>query len=196
MHKSFVIDCETKTGLNEIYDRRHPIEAPSNYKDPEKIKAYMESKNNEKAKRVDIDYADLFCLGIKEVGGEARCLTDKKEIETALNDITGFTIVTYNGLHFDIPLILRWGIKNNLNLPYGWLKQLTNRYEQAHIDIQDRMVEKGKFRSLDEFCEIYIGKTKQDINFDTATDEEIIKHNLEDLSMTEELFLTLKPILI
>ena len=190
------LDCETKTGLTDLYNKLHPVEAPSNYKDAEKIKAYIEGKDTDKAIRVDTDYCDIFCVGLKEENKDAECFTDKKEIEKKLNEVVknAGRIITFNGRLFDIPVLMRWGIKNNLNLPYRELRLMAKKYNNdLHIDIAEMMT---PFRSLDELLQIYLQISKKEIDFKTCTDQELINHCLEDIKNTELLFNKLKPILI
>jgi hypothetical protein len=44
----------------------------------------------------------------------------------------------YNGKKFDIPTIIKNGIKQGLKLPYFKLKQMTKRYDTSkHIDLME-----------------------------------------------------------
>ncbi len=197
--KKFIIDIETSVDdrLLSIYTQN--LKAPKNIKDEKKIEEVLSKKRDEaeKAVKVDTDFADILCIGVKEIGGEAKLYTPK-ELEKFFADNTSnsefgnnynFQFITYNGKVFDIPLLMKTGIKQGFIYPYKLLKEMTNRYKNnMHIDLMIEIGEFGKYKTLDTMLQIYCGIEKTPINFNTASNDEIKKHCLEDLINTEKLY--------
>src|SRR4029077_723393 len=119
MARHLIIDCET-VAINDVQTYLEPPTAPSNYKDEAKIAAYIaeESKRLGEKAALDIDLARIVCLGW-QLGEEAGHWIIKDEIaeQTILAEfwrqfwpvyVPGHTIaVTFNGLNYDLPLLLR-----------------------------------------------------------------------------------------
>jgi hypothetical protein len=117
--RHLIIDCET-VAINDVQTYLEPPTAPSNYKDEAKIAAYIaeESKRQAEKAALDIDLARLVCLGW-QLGEESGHWIIKDEIaeQTILAEfwrqfwpvyVPGHTIaVTFNGLNYDLPLLLR-----------------------------------------------------------------------------------------
>ena len=73
---------------------------------------------------------------------------------------------------------------------------MTKRYQtEWHIDLMEILCDYGKWKSLDELLQIYLGISKKPIDFETATEEEIKEHCLEDLKNTEKLYNKFKIII-
>lgn len=196
MYKKFTIDIETKPQANLVELYTKGIKAPKTYKDEEKIKEYIENKANEFKKKmsVDTDYADIICIGIKELGKEPK-LYYKETIEQFFKENEKPVFITFNGKKFDIPLLMKWGIKNNLDLPYQYLKGMTKRWStEWHIDLQEVMCD-NTYKSLDELLQIYLGISKKPIDFNTASEKEIKEHCLEDIINSELLYNKFKLII-
>ena len=199
---TFILDIETSASEKALSIVNQNIKAPANLKDPEKIAQALESKKAGASKtvKVDTDLADILCIGIKEVGGEKKLYTPK-ELEAwfesrKIADYEGkgfhydIRFVTYNGKAFDIPLLIKVGIKESLNYPYHLLVEMTNRYNNKnHIDLMTEVGAYGQYKSLDMMLQIYCGISKTPIDFDTASDEEVKKHCLEDIDNTEKLYM-------
>jgi predicted PolB exonuclease-like 3'-5' exonuclease len=197
--RTYILDIETKPGqgLDVIFNKG--IKAPKTYKDPEKIADYIEKKKKEsiKAMSVDPDYLDIACFGIYDVQtGEAE-VYEPEHLSEQMHRLTGGQVITFNGKKFDIPAIIKYGIKYDLDLPYKWLKRACKRYETTnHIDLMEELGEYGSYRSLDEYLQIYLGVEKKEIDFATCTDEELREHCLEDIFSTKKLFDKFRPIFI
>ena len=165
LYKKYILDIETKPqeDLKEIYPK----------KDISKM-------------AIDTDYADIVCIGLKELGKEPQLINDN-QLEELFKKRAVF--ITYNGKGFDIPLIIRYGIKKDLDLPYKELRDMTKRFQtEWHIDLMEILCDYGKWKSLDELLQIYLGISKKPIDFETATEEEIKEHCLDDLYQTEMLY--------
>lgn len=196
MYKKFTIDIESKPQANLVELYTKGIKAPKTYKDEEKIKEYIENKANEFKKKmsVDTDYADIICIGIKELGKEPK-LYYKETIEQFFKENEKPVFITFNGKKFDIPLLMKWGIKNNLDLPYQYLKGMTKRWStEWHIDLQEVICD-NTYKSLDELLQIYLGISKKPIDFNTASEKEIKEHCLEDIINSELLYNKFKLII-
>ena len=55
------------------------------------------------------------------------------------------------------------------------------------IDLQEVICD-NDYKSLDELLQIYLGISKKPIDFETASEEEIKEHCLEDILNTELLY--------
>lgn len=198
---TFILDIETKMSDKSLSIYEQNIKAPGNLKDPVKIEEALALKRAKasKAIKTDTDFADILCIGIKQSGGEKKLYTPK-ELEAwfesrkiADRDGNGFhydiKFVTYNGKAFDIPLLIKVGIKEGLNYPYQLLMDMTNKYKNnKHIDLMLELGAYGQFKSLDTMLQIYCDISKTPVDFDTAGDEEIKEHCLEDLDNTDKLY--------
>ena len=65
----------------------------------------------------------------------------------------------------------------------------------GHVDLIEEICQ-GKFKSMDELLQIYLGIAKKPIDFTTATEEEIKEHCREDIENTEKLYNLFKPLFI
>ena len=190
----FVLDLETKGDkkLQKIADENIKIDA--RLKDEDKIK---ESMNKKMA--TDPDYNEVICVGLKELGKEGK-LYSLKEMEAWFKEnkreIEGLDIrfITFNGKGFDLPVLIKAGLKNKLKFPYRQLKRMTKKYElRQHYDLME-IFDSG-FKSLDLLLQIYLGIKKKEIDFNTASEKEIKTHCLEDLINTEKAYLFIEPVL-
>lgn len=170
-----VVDAET-LAIPDVETYLEPVVAPSNYKDPEKIAAYELEARNRLVERaaLDIDLAQILCLGIwgegytdpivKTVddftGGERELLdwfVDSMKSE-------GLPLVTFNGLRYDVPLIMRRCLY--LNLPCPQLQ--VDRFKHPEVvDLAQILSYDGKldFHSLSFYCNRFGIKTaEQDLD--------------------------------
>jgi predicted PolB exonuclease-like 3'-5' exonuclease len=146
-------------------------------------------EDTQKGMATDPDFCEIICIGIKEQGKEPRNYTLEEYAEWIPNHIED-TLITYNGKQFDLPVIIRCGIKAGLKLPYRELKFLCEKYRATkHIDLmQELNVGWRKYKSLNTLIQIYLGISKTPVDFKTASDEEIKVHCLEDLANTAKVF--------
>lgn len=183
-----ILDIETKADKKLLETYVNNLSAPKNYKDEEKIKEWIENKKqeSEKALAVDPDYNDIVCIGIKENDLPAR-LVDIKELGVILSGQT--TLVTFNGKNFDLPTLIKFGIKNKIELPYTNLRIWSKKWQtESHIDLMEFISDGRDYKSLDEYLQIYLGISKTPIDFQTCTQEELEKHCLEDVENTYKLY--------
>lgn len=155
-------------------------------KDPEKIKEDLAKKHAEAKEKmsVDKDFCKIRMIGLRYNGEYHRLtLEDFADFELPVNSM----FVTFNGLKFDFPVIIRGLVKSGLTGDAITLKKCLERFSPYHIDLMDRLSAFGEFKSLDHYAQIYLGKSKKPIDFLTCSDEELESHNAEDLLLLEEL---------
>lgn len=209
MSKIAILDIETK-GDQKLFDTFVAnIKPDPRLKDPAKIDADL-SEKEERAlfdMCLDHDYADIICIGVYDLHEKKKHLFSPVEFAKWLNGFEkvsksegmgasktkryqSYRVVTFNGKQFDLPILIKNGIKNNIDYPYQWMLNQCDKYKAtAHIDLMEVMgIVWGKNKSLDQYLQIYLGKSKTPIDFEEADEEEIKKHCLEDLELTAELF--------
>ena len=107
-----------------------PVNAPDNWKDPVKIAAYIaeaKAKQLEQA-ALDIDLAQVIALGIKDGDKPTQVLTAEHfperemlgELWSIWNHYTRTgtpMLVTYNGVSYDVPLLLRRSMYLDVKAP-------------------------------------------------------------------------------
>lgn len=190
-----IIDLESKPQENIAHLKE--VVANKTLKDPEKISADIEEKKKglKKTLSIDTDYADIICIGIKT---EQESLMFKSLTEFAkwLNNQDSPTLVGYNLKAFDIPLLIKQGIKQGIDLPYFQLQRMTKKYNTENcIDLMEIISYQASWKSLDELLKIYLGVSKTSIDFETASEEEVIAHCREDCENTYKLFELFKKLI-
>lgn len=216
----YILDIETQPDrkLKEVFYKN--IKPNARLKDPAKIEEDLEKKK-EKARKemsVSVDYSEIICIGVKQIGRDPMIFKTMREFTDWLNkpaDIdkertavynpeyasmiasgeAGITnadqvIITFNGQKFDIPALMRCAIKEGIDdFPFGRFSGAAERYPRGHVDMLQAMKTEYKdFVSLDTYLQIYLGIEKTPVDFEVATTDEIITHCVEDLVNTEKLF--------
>lgn len=147
-----IADVETVADPN-VLPMLEPVKPDSRLKDPEKIKASIEEKTNERAERLGLD---LYCnrivaLGYLDVGNGgpvcevARSLDDERVL---LSDFWQSyrqhetRMVTFYGLSFDLPVLQArsW----LLGVPAPPLN--LDRYRTPHVDVFQKLTFNGAVR--------------------------------------------------
>jgi hypothetical protein len=209
MSRVFILDCETK-GDSELFDTFCAnIKPDPRLKDPAKIEADLNEKTEEALSTMclDSDYADLICIGVYDLHEDKKHLFTPEEFakwlqgleKVAKGDNMGrsktkryqsYRMVGFNSRAFDLPILIKHGIRHGIDYPYEWMVQLLDKYKgTAHIDLMEKLsMVWGKNKSLDQYLQIYCGVAKTPIDFKEASEEEIKKHCLEDISLTKDLF--------
>ena len=122
-----IVDCETAP-IKDVETYLEPVSAPQNYKDPEKIKAYEAEERKRQAEKaaLDIDLARLVAIGYHDIdSGQSDVLLMRDEFEerNLLGKFWDFwgglgtCAVTFNGLAYDIPLLLRRSLYLGVRAP-------------------------------------------------------------------------------
>jgi len=131
--------------------------APANYRDPEKIAAYVAEKRAEQLQRLalDPDLGRIAAIGywLDSQPVVMLCETEERERE-ALQELSRSldartrqysSLVGYNSLEFDWPFLMRraryLGVSLDINL---------DRYKTPHVDLAERLTHRGllQMRSL------------------------------------------------
>jgi uncharacterized protein YprB with RNaseH-like and TPR domain len=160
-----ILDIETmpREGIDDFID---VPEAPSNYKDPEKI---FEFKLEKLRTVLDTAALDIFLNRVVAIGTWtasqgvnvviAKDLAEERTHLAALAFVirnAGYRrrVVTFNGLFFDLPCVMERALQHELEFPS---LDITPPWRSPHTDLMDVMTYGGKFkkRSLDFYCRIY-----------------------------------------
>lgn len=128
------------------------ISVPSNYTNPVTIADFIVKKKAERLERaaLDIDLARISVFGWQLISAGDPC---KIVIETHRDDIwefnqlgriadyldAGVTLVTFNGLKFDWPLLMRRALYLDVDFP----RINCDRYRTPHIDLWDHLTCRG-----------------------------------------------------
>lgn len=186
----YVVDVETKPNEKLIGVYSNGLKAPSNYKDKDKIEAYINELKvcAVREMSLDQDMCEVRCIGLKK-SGEAACILTLHQFADVLADDEFWQLVTFNGKQFDIPVIIKCGVRSGVKLPYRQLMDCTKKFRsESHIDLIEVLSCGGKCKSLDVYSQVYLGRCKEPIDFATASDAEVEEHCLADVEMTWELF--------
>ena len=208
MSNFFILDIETHPNLDFLPLFESEIKPDGRIKDAVKQETYKKKKADEtfhKSMSTDTDLSEIFCIGIKEVGSDKSELYNLSDMPEWFVNNQDFKLITYNGKKFDLPTIIKAGIRYRLEFPYGTLMSMTKKYADiqttGHCDLMqlisfDSNLDKTK--SENAYLRIYLNKEKETIGndfFENATDEELRQHCLDDLVLTEELFLKFSSLL-
>lgn len=178
-----------------------PIDAPSNYKDPAKIAAYVVEKLKAQVDQaaLDPDLCEVVAIGLS-VGYGSSCAVSTREAFDERKLLAWFwrmarekTLVGFNCLNFDLPVLLRRSLYLNVQTPHVNL----DRYRhEGVIDVAETLTFNGKtkWRSLAFYCKRF------GLPCDTTTDgaqipqmvadgqwAEIAAHAKADVEATEAL---------
>jgi len=145
--RHLILDVET-VAIDDVATYLEPVSAPSNYKDEAKIAAYIaeETKRQTDKAALDIDLARIVCLGWQladDAVPQTMLMKDELQETEMLGKfwdafwkvyVPGHTVaVTFNGLAYDLPLLLRRSLYLGVTAP----KLQLDRYK--HIDAIDLM---------------------------------------------------------
>lgn len=154
-----VIDIETYS-LAEAAQFIEEPSAPANYKDPEKIAAYVAEKRIENLSRcaLDVDLCRIVALGTQNTETGAIVVTtahddatERDMLEGFWHDTAGCNYIGFNILGFDLPVLMR----RSLYLGLNYFRQTpVDRYKTPHSDLMEILSFNGKlkYRGLDFYC--------------------------------------------
>ena len=119
------------------------ISAPANYKDPAKIDAYIAEKRAEQSDRAALD-PDLcrismvgimtgYRLAVGPILNPCRSEAEERKVLSELGAMLSgdVVIITFNGLKFDLPILMRRAQYLGVKFP----KLNLDRYRSPHIDL-------------------------------------------------------------
>lgn len=175
-----------------------PIEAPSNYKDPEKIKQYIAEKRQKQIAEASLDL-DLCQVAAISVAFHDAAYVQTRATTPESEMLDGFwrfakdhRLVGFNCLMFDLPILQR----RSLYLGVRSTPVSLDRYRTEVVDLADILTYHGKmtWRSLEFYAKRF------DIAYDNSVKgEDILKlaaagnwtaianHALADATTTREL---------
>jgi DNA polymerase III epsilon subunit-like protein len=173
--KYVVFDLET-VSLPECAQYLDLPKAPSNWKDPAKIKAHCDEKAQEQLENagLDPDLCQIVAIGWMEEGSTiptvlSQAITSEADMLTAFwRHLDDRATVGFNNLGFDLPVLLRRSVYLGVHAPVLNL----DRYRTPHLDLQQRLSYNGllKYRGLGWYCRRF--GICQDFT-DTATGKDI-----------------------
>lgn len=143
----YVLDIET-VGVGDCADYLDPPSAPANYKDPDKIAAYVAEAAATQVRRaaLDPDLCRVVAIGYRPMEAEASTvlLCDSEPDETIqlrrLWKMLGTQrTVTFHGFGFDLPVLLRRSQLLGVPAPDISL----DRYRSPHVDLLQRLTFNG-----------------------------------------------------
>lgn len=151
---ALIVDIEC-VGIDTASDYLEPVEAPSNYKDPEKIAAYIAEATAKAIDRcaLDPDLARIVALGCGEAEGPDSVVICRDE-ETEAAALDAFwkrvmekgafvrTLVSFNGFGYDLPVLMRRSQYLGVQHPVLNL----DRYRSPHIDLMQRLTFNGAIK--------------------------------------------------
>jgi hypothetical protein len=147
MREAVIVDIETYP-IDDADQYVEPVEAPANYKDPEKIAAYIASAQQKAVDRcgLDPDLCRIVALGWMFAGEPTpqvkvcKTVTEERDaLEYFWRDAMDQPLVTFNGLKFDLPVLMRRSLYLGIAHPMLNL----DRYRTPHIDLFNRLTFNG-----------------------------------------------------
>lgn len=131
------------------------VKAPGNYKDPEKIAAYIAEAQAARVANaaLDIDLARITALGFavpaygQEPAIDVRVCRDESDEKLLIKDVASMladrpTIITFGGHNFDLPLIQRRARYLGV-----WFPVInTDRFKSPHLDLCELLSERNPDR--------------------------------------------------
>ena len=147
---SFLVFDVESVAIDNAVEYLEPATAPSNYKDPTAIENFIARANTEALAKaaLDVDLARIVCIGVSD-GSKTTCAVCKTEEDEAAalaafwkraapmahSTVDRPTLIGFNCLGFDLPLLLR----RSLYLGTPWPKLQIGKYR--HDGIRDLMME-------------------------------------------------------
>jgi hypothetical protein len=124
--RSIVLDVETAP-MEGAADYLEPAQAPSNYKDPAKIKEFCDAQDASNLRKLslDPDLCRIVAIGVRDecmTAPRAVCATDEAQeseiLASAWRLIDEQLIIGYNVVGFDLPVLLRRSLYLGVKAPH------------------------------------------------------------------------------
>lgn len=135
------------------------IEAPSNYKDPEKIKAFIAEKRQRliDSAGLDIDLCEIACIGWELPDGTGAVMPRAMFTEDAM--LRAFwkaaqtaVLVGFNVWHFDLPVLARRSLYLGVSVPDLDLDSYRPGFRVRDVAVALSFGRRDLVRSLDFYC--------------------------------------------
>jgi predicted PolB exonuclease-like 3'-5' exonuclease len=147
MADALIVDLES-FAITDAEQYVEPVDAPSNYKDPIKIAEYIKTAQGKSIDRcaLDPDLARIVALGWM-FPSDAKpivvtCKDERQEreaLEMFWREAVDVNLVTFNGLRFDLPMLMRRS--QYLRLAYPLLN--LDKYRTPHRDLMSILTFNG-----------------------------------------------------
>lgn len=157
MRNRISIDIET-CPIDNAADYLDEIAVPGNYSKPESIDAYIEKAKADQLSKagLDPDLCRIVAIGIQPEGHDIQTVTvnempESELIEWLWAEVADHDIISFNGMAFDFPVLLRRSLYLGVAAPFLPM----NRYRHDGIhDLLQLLSFQGvlKFRSLRWYC--------------------------------------------
>lgn len=152
--RRIVLDIET-VGDPGVADLLDPVSAPANYKDPQKIADYIAEASKKQIENagLEADLCEIVAIGLLIEGRDGEPIvmtrgdrTEGKLIHAAWKAIETRSVIGFNSLSFDLPVLIRRSQLLGIPVPDVNL----DRYRSPHIDLKQRLSFNGviTWRSL------------------------------------------------
>lgn len=151
---SIILDIEC-VGIDSAADYLEPIEAPSNYKDPQKIADYIAEHTAKAVERCgfDPDLCRIVALGHGDADGKDHVILCRDEAAEAAA-LRAFwahvvnqagvcrTLISFNGFGYDLPVLMRRSQLLGVDHPAISL----DRYRSSHVDLMQKLTWNGAIK--------------------------------------------------
>jgi hypothetical protein len=186
MRNIITLDFETAgdVELAEKIGYFEDIKAPEGWKDPEKIQRRIKEKKQKMLDKLALEprfanvrLATLYLNGtLTVISGDEPKILDKswRMVRDVL--LSAGELATFNGKHYDIPVLYHRALKHKLPLEYREIELLTkysNKFN--HHDLSS--IVSG---NLDNICAIAQGEGKKEIDFLSASIEELKEYATDE----------------
>jgi predicted PolB exonuclease-like 3'-5' exonuclease len=200
-----IFDIETRANKDALQYIEEPS-APANYKDPDKISAYIENKREEQIERaaLDPDYGEIIAIGTMNLmNAKVETFLGGGDMEPLLlaefwdmYQYHGGKSCGYNIIGFDFPYILRRSMALNV-LPT--IRPDLRKYQTyPTLDLMGVLYNWGQAKSLKWVCERYgIENPLPDLDGSKVAemDSETLRAYVEnDVQITYKLYTLMKGI--
>jgi len=191
------------------------ISAPSNWKDPAKIEAYIAQKRAEAEEKFALSpiTGRVACIGLALGEGKLSCFAGEDEptiLRKAIGAIERFQavcrfetrLVTFGGRTFDLPFRFARCAILRIALPQGWdTSRLLRPYSDCHLDLLELL---GKVGTLTEWALAFglelgdpeianLKGSDMPALWESRDFEKIQAHCQNDVRLTHELYWRLLP---
>jgi len=144
-----VVDIATAP-IADAAQFHEPVSAPANYKDPEKIAAYVKEKEAEQTDRagLDMDLCRITGIGtylsnVPSLDVMVKLAKNESDERAMLSQLAGglegVTLISFNGLKFDWPILMRRALYLGVSFPTISL----DRFKSNHIDLYAKLTNSG-----------------------------------------------------
>ncbi len=199
-----VIDIETMPDLGKVAMLSEPS-IDSRLKDPAKIEEALQSAKQKQIEKMALNAETgiIACIGYGNItNGDIHIENEKEMLESFFKRISGKTLVTFNGINFDLPFIYKRAMILGVEAPYS-IERYIKRYSTTfHVDLMQIWSgwSSQGFVSLDYLSSLILGKKKIDFDFKEIPElleseqgkEKLKEYCLKDVELTTELFNKMK----